>query len=377
MDANVKVLMDASGCTETEAQTVLEEVGGDVSKALKQLGAVSKEIMVFQIKFVPAGKREAGVGFLVAMFNVSTDNVLYVDMAFPLTPDQESALDVNMPPTVFVSTLKALRGKMSDRHKAASQSNASQLKSKFSSNFIQTVVSMHNKGQIDTVGQKFAQVISGVVGEQIEMSYFARAHALDSLTAVIGDAAVQHAHLTPEQQAAKLFGTKEAAPAAAAEDNSGELPSASPQEPLPRIMLITEPEISPFTGKPVRELNEGDQIIVKIKDGREAARYFAELLGGCINEELIPVCVPVVRVNQMSETFTEVFVEFGPGIYGQFFVPPEVKVKTKDEDVELYNPFQNEESLFADQRYGKQILTGLGLLILSTLVLIVVFLTVG
>jgi hypothetical protein len=377
MDTNVKVLMDATGSTETEAQTVLEEAGGDVSKALKQLGAESKEIMVFQIKFGVAGKKEAGVGFLVAMFNVSTDNVLFVDMAFPLTPDQESALDVNMPPTIFVSTLKALHGRLSERHKAASHSNASQIKSKFSSSLIQSVVSMHNKGQFDAVGQKFAQAISGVIGEQLEMSYFARAHSLESLSSVIGDTAIQHAQMTPEQQAAKLFGSKESAPATADSDESGALPTASPQVPLPRIVLITEPEISPFTGKPVRELHEGEQVIVKIKDGRAAARYFAELLGGSINEEVIPLCVPVVKINQMSETFTEVYVEFGPGVYGQFFIPPEVKVKTKNEDIELYNPFQNEESLFADQRFGRQILTGLGLLILSTLVLIAVFLTVG
>ena len=79
----------------------------------------------------------------------------------------------------------------------------------------------------------------------------------------------------------------------------------------------------------------------------------------------------------MSDTFVEVFVEFGPGIFGQFFVPPDVKIKTRDEEVELFDPFQDEESLFADERFGKQILTGLGLLIASTVALIVVFLNLG
>jgi len=376
MDANVKVLMDATGCTETEAQSVLEEAGGDVSKALKLLDAVSKEIMVFQIRFNVVGKKEAGSGFLVAMFNVASDNVVYVDLSYPLTQEQEAALDTNMPPTVFVSTLKALRNRLSDRHKAASQSNATLMKSKFSSNFIQTVVAMHNKGQSDGVCQRFAQVINGVLGEQVEMTYFARAHSLDSLSSVIGDGA-HHAHMTPEQQASKLFGATEPVAAPPASVDSDELPSASPQEPLPRIVLITEPEISPFSGKPVREITEGDQVIVKIKDGREAARYFAELLGGCVNDELVPICVPVVKTNQMSDTFVEVFVEFGPGIFGQFFIPPDVKIKTRDEEVEIYNPFQNEESIFSDQKFGRQILTGLGLLLASTLALIIVFLYLG
>ncbi len=375
MDANVKVLMDATGCIETEAQSVLEEAGGDVSKALKLLDAVSKEIMVYQIRFNVVGKKETGAGFMAAMFNVSSDNVVYVDLAYPLTAEQEAALDTSMPPTVFVSTLKALRNRLSDRHKASSQSNATLMKSKFSSNFIQTVVTMHNKGQVDGVCQRFAQIVNGVIGEQIEMTYFARAHSLDSLSSVIGDGA-QHAHMTPEQQASKLFGAKEPVAAAPSPD-SGELPSASPQEPLPRIVLITEPEISPFNGKPVRELGEGDQVIVKIKDGREAARYFAELLGGCVNDELVPICAPIIKINQMSDTFVEVFVEFGPGIFGQFFIPPDVKIKTRDEDVEIYDPFQNEESVFSDQKFGRQIFTGLGLLLVSTLALIIVFLCIG
>ncbi|MFA6448761.1 MAG: hypothetical protein WCX65_04765 [bacterium] len=374
MDANVKVLMDATGCTETEAQSVLEDAGGDVSKAMKALDTSSKEIMVFQIRFNVSGKKEAGTGFLVAMFDVSSDHVLYVDMAFPLTADQEAALDVTMPPTVFVSTLKALRNRMSDRHKAGNQSNATLIKAKFSSSFIQTAVAMHAKGNLAGVSQKFAQIINGVIGEQIEMSYFARAHSLSSLSSALGDV-VQQAQLTPEQQASKLFGAKETAAAPQAAPDSDNLPAASPQEPLPRIVLITEPEISPFNGKPVRELLEGDQIIVKIKDGREAARYFAELLGGSVNDELVPLCVPVIKTNSMSETFTEVYVEFGPGIFGQFFIPPDVKIKTRNEDVELFNPFQDEESVFADKRFGLQILAGLSALILTTLVLIIVFVT--
>ncbi|HOX27688.1 MAG TPA: hypothetical protein PLQ76_00895, partial [bacterium] len=359
MESNVKVLMDATGCTETEAQNILQEAGGDISKALKLLDAVKKEVMVFQIKFRTAGKKEAGTGYVVVMFDVTNDNVVSADMAFPLSPDQESVLDIRMPPTVFVSTLKNVKNKLSDRHKGTSQSNITLIKSKFSSNFIQGVVGMHNRGQVDSAGQKFAQIISGVLGEDVELTYFARAHSLDSLSSVLGGAA-QHA-VTPEQQAAQLFGSKEAPAVAVAEEQSSDLPSASPQEPLPRIVLITEPEISPFNGKAVRDLDEGDEIIVKIKDGREAARYFSELLGGAVEDELVPLCVPVIRKNTMSETFAEVYVEFGPGIYGQFYLPPEVKVKTRAEGVEIYNPFQDEESLFAEEKFGRQLLAGIGL----------------
>ena len=371
MDANVKVLMDATGCTETEAQNVLIEAGGNVTAALKLLDAVSKEIMAFQVKFKSAGK-ESGTGFLAAMFDTKSDSVIYSDMAYPLAAEKEKSLDVNMPPTVFASSLKTVRSGLSDRHAASSSSNAAQIKSRFSSNFIQTVVGLHSRGQSAEASQKFAKIISDVLGEAVTATYAARAHSLNSLASVIGGA--KNAAITPQQQAAQLFGSPEAAPA---NIDLGDLPSASPQEPLPRIVLISEPEIAPFDGKPARALCEGDQVIVKIKDGRESAVYFSELLGGTINGELIPLCVPVVKTNIMSDTFVETFVEFGPGIYGQFFVPPEVKVKTKDGDVEIYDPFQNEESVFSERKFGRQIMYGLCFLFVSIVALIATFLVVS
>ncbi len=46
-------------------------------------------------------------------------------------------------------------------------------------------------------------------------------------------------------------------------------------------------------------------------------------------------------------------------------------------ELELYDPFQNEESLFSDKRMGRKILAELGILIASTIILIVVFLHLG
>jgi len=372
MEPNVKVIMDATGCTETEAQSVLQEAGGDVSRALKLLDAVSKEIMVVQAEFNVAG-REEGTGFLTAMFDMASSNVVHADLAFPLGPDKARMLDVGMPPTVFASTIKSVRTGLSDRNQASCRSNCAQIKAKFSAAFIQAVTAMAGRGQMDVVNERLAKTIGGVLGEEVKVKTRAAAHSLSSVSSVLGGNG--HSALSPEQKAAELFGAPDRKePELQDLDN---LPSASPQEELPRIMLMCEPEISPFEGRPARELVEGDEVIVKIKDGRESARYFAELLGGLVNDELVPLCAPVIKANKMSDTFVEAYVEFGPGIFGQFFIPPDVKVKTFDSGVELYDPFQNEESLFSDKRMGRKIVAELGLLIVSTLVLIAVFLSLG
>lgn len=370
MDPNVKVLMDSTKCTETEAQSVLEEAGGNVAKALKLLDAGSKEIMVFHIKFSPEGKDETG--YMVAMFDMKSNNVTHSDMAFPLEKTMAGMLDIAMPPTVFASTVANVRGKLNERIQSACKSNGAQIRSRFSSSFIQSVTAMANKGQRDTVNEKFSKLIGEVLGETIVVKSFSRLHSLDSISSVIGG----HAHHggTPEEKAAALFESREKGGPLF---NIDELPNASPQEELPRIMLMCEPEIAPFDGKPARDLTEGDGVILKIKDGRESARYFAELLGGCVNDELLPMCVPIIKTNKMADTFVEAYVEFGPGIYGQFFIPPDVKIKMVDEDVELYDPFQNQETLFSDSRLGKKILVQMGLLVASAAILILIFWQIG
>jgi len=376
MDSNVKTLIDATNCTETEAQQVLDEAGGDVSKALKLLDAVSKEIMVFQAAFQVPGKKESA-GFACAMFDTSSNDVVFTDFLYPLDESKSRMLDVNMPPTVFVSTLKNLRGGMSERNQGTSRSNARQLSSKFSSNFIQTVTSMWNRGQKDTAVERFSKAISGILGEDVELKLNASAQSMDALFSILSGNGKNRSS-RPEEKAAKLFGDGEPEHPGGPLHDLDDLPSASPQEELPRITLICEPEISPFEGKAARELQEGDEVIVKIKDGREAARYFAELLGGIVNDELVPLCVPIIKISSVSETFVEAYVEFGPGIYGQFFIPPDVRVKMGDEDnIEIYDPFQNEESLFADSRMGRKIILELGVLIVAAIVLIAIFWNLG
>lgn len=371
MDPNVKVLMDSTKCTETEAQSVLEEAGGNVAKALKLLDAGSKEIMVFHIKFSVEGKDETG--YLSAMFDIKSNNITHSDLAFPLDKTMAGMLDIAMPPTVFASTVANVRGRLNERIQSACKSNSAQIRSRFSSSFIQSVTAMANKGQRDTVNDKFSKVISEVLGETVVVKSFSRLHSLESISSVIGGGHAHHGS-SPEEKAAALFEMDaKVGPLFDIDD----LPNASPQEELPRIMLMCEPEIAPFDGKPARDLTEGDVVILKIKDGRESARYFAELLGGCVNDELLPMCVPIVKTNKMADTFVEAYVEFGPGIYGQFFIPPDVKIKMTDDEVEIYDPFQSQETLFSDNRLGKKILFRMGLIVASAAALILIFWQMG
>lgn len=365
METNVKILMDTTGCTETEAQQVLSEAGNDVSRALKLLDAAQKETVVFQIEFESKGKAE-GKGFLVAIYDLSNDNVLYADLAYPLSREHAESLDISMPATVFANTLKNARAALSERHRGTCSSNLNSMQAKMSSHFVQKLIGLHSGAQFDKVNVAYGEMLKEAFGDDFTVQYFARTQSLGAVASLLRPRSSGPSG--PEDAAAKLFKTdSRPSPSHRSPD---EIPAASPNAPLPQISLICEPEIAPFNGKPAAELSEGDEVIVKIKDGRESARYFAELLGGSINEELIPLIVPIVKLNRMSDTIVEAYVEFGPGIYGEFFIPPDVKIKTKAEGIEIYNPFQDEESIFADDRWGRQILIGLIGLIAAVFVFI-------
>jgi hypothetical protein len=273
---------------------------------------------------------------------------------------------------VFAKTLESAKDKLSERHRGTSSSNAALIRSKLSANFIRKAIEYHNRAQIDGINKIFGEALNSVFGEEVSVRYFARSQTMSAIVSLIK--APESAE-KPEDIASKLFGAKQEPRYNA--PSPDDIQGASPQEPIPQIVLICEPEISPFAGKPAREIVEGEEVIVKIKDARESARYFAELIGGSVGDELVPLVAPVIKTAKVSDTFVETFVEFGPGIYGQYFTPPEVKIKMKTEGIEIYNPFQEEESLFADERFGKQIIRGLITLIASVAVLIVAFVVIG
>lgn len=370
MDENVNVLMKTAGCSKPDAQNALKEADNDLARALEILDAAQKEVLVFHLRLEK--KEGEGVGFLAAIFDIEKDNAIYVDLVFPLGGDNARLLDINMPPTVFAKTLESAKAKLGERHKGTSSSNAALVRSKMSPNFIRKAIEYHNKAQIDNINKIFAEVINSVFGEELAVRYFARSQTLGAIASLIKPA--EHPG-KPEEIASKLFGSKQESPYSA--PSPDDIQGTSPQEAIPQIVLICEPEISPFAGKPARELVDGDEVIVKIKDARESARYFAELIGGSVGDELVPLVVPIIKISKVSDTFVESYVEFGPGIFGQFFTPPDVKIKMKTEGIEIYNPFQEEESLFADERFGKQIIRGLITLIVSVVLLIIAFVVIG
>ncbi|MEW6202374.1 MAG: hypothetical protein AB1546_10380, partial [bacterium] len=325
-----------------------------------------RDVLVLHIHFT-SKTHAAGEGFLILLINMAAENLLYGDLAYPLSASQAKGLDVNMPPTVFGTTMNTVKGEIAERHRTTSRSNLSLLKSKLTTPLVRALISDYQTAQGERTNLRLAETLKEIYGEDFTVNHQARQYSAQSVEALLHG---ERREPTLEERAAALF---EEPSAATTVSLPGDIPSTSPQEPLPKVVLICEPEISPFSGRAARQIAVGDEVVVKIKDGRESARYFSELLGGCVGDELVPLLAPVVKIDKGSDTFVEAFVEFGPGIFGEFFIPPEVKIKTKEEVQDIFDPFMDEASVFAEERFGRQIMSGLILLIVSTIVLIFIF----
>lgn len=98
------------------------------------------------------------------------------------------------------------------------------------------------------------------------------------------------------------------------------------------VMLQCEPELSPVSGTEAAKLEVGDDILVRIIDSRDIARYIKSLLlqqKGYRSEQSNenPPIAGIIKDKISLETGNVRFiVEFGPGIMGQLHCQQEIKI---------------------------------------------------
>jgi hypothetical protein len=92
------------------------------------------------------------------------------------------------------------------------------------------------------------------------------------------------------------------------------------------IWLNIAPVIAPVSGVSIEELEVGDRIIIKIVEESELGRFLAELMGGRVGEQIVPLMVPIKEIFPLDDGKLQVIVKFGPGVFGKGIVPQDLKV---------------------------------------------------
>lgn len=98
------------------------------------------------------------------------------------------------------------------------------------------------------------------------------------------------------------------------------------------VNLAIDPVLAPIGGVDIDRIPDSEDVLVKITDDREIAKYIVDVLGAVdttgSTRALFGKVVRNVR-NEESEN-NHVTLQFGPGIYGTFSVGSKVRVQTRD-----------------------------------------------
>jgi len=111
------------------------------------------------------------------------------------------------------------------------------------------------------------------------------------------------------------------------------------------VVLKIEPVLSPVSGRPIKELEFGDEIQVRITDERDIADYLAELLGGKVDSMRVPIHTKIIEVKPLEGGNVGVLTQFGPGILGMFKIQEDAKVLTKASETENIKPKEEKKEI--------------------------------
>ena len=110
-----------------------------------------------------------------------------------------------------------------------------------------------------------------------------------------------------------------------------------PKQGIKEVMMVNlriDPVLAPIGGIDIERTYVGDEILVKILDERDIARYIADLIGGRDDSGIPRAVWGRIANNQKSqETGNNLInLQFGPGLFGTFSIGSKVRVQIKERE---------------------------------------------
>ena len=93
------------------------------------------------------------------------------------------------------------------------------------------------------------------------------------------------------------------------------------------VTLKIEPVLDSERGISLKELRKGDQILVKIRDSRDIAKYLATLLGGKKGSQDLPLTTSIEEIRMEDRERYALITRFSPGVLGETVLPGDLKIK--------------------------------------------------
>jgi len=321
MDQKIGVIQQTAEINQDEAKQALKLAEGDLDKALQMVDYVSQSYMIIHGRVSYGSYNKTYLLFSIVS-NGKDGEILKSDLVKTSKEDVEN-INLNIDHQVFIKTLTDIGIKS----KKSINSKESQLKFErlFTAAEIFELFTLIKADDLSKFKVIFKEKLEEFLKEEINLRLFAK-----TLTKV--KLKTYYSELFPPEEEFEDNN-----------DNSVETKTDDKKLGLD-INLTCQPVISPSNGKRIEELLQGDEILVKISDNSEMGRYLASLLKDSTG--MIKGSIEARNFNPDTERYW-VLIKFGPNIYGNLSISPQIKISTpKIEDQKI----DNKEGAIIDQR---------------------------
>ncbi|SJZ38303.1 DUF4899 domain-containing protein [Selenihalanaerobacter shriftii] len=300
MDSKLQVIQANSNLDEVEAKLALDLAEGDVNQALNMVEYVAKPFFTLQIKFQGEHSRK-----IYGLINFIADgkNGELLNLNVVTTYNREVLnIGIEVSNKAFNQTIEEIKEEGSNSYDTEIRQA---FYNKLHSADIFELFTEVKKEKTRNVKAAIEEVLDGIFDKGIKV--------------YVADNLMTKAQI---QQLTELT----------IESNSRDEVEENEQETGLSIYLKCAPIISAVHGTKVEDLQEGDEILVKIVDTREIGAYLANLIS--TNGKYISTgVITQIYFNEESKRYT-LMVEFGPKIYGKLLIDGEVKLALAEELLE-------------------------------------------
>ncbi len=319
MSEQVNQLMRDTGADRNTAEMILKFTGGDIEGARKIFEAMPKEYLVLKIRYM--GHKTHNYGAILFVANIKKKVIEEVEVVVS-SKSEFSDIDTNLKFEEFKSKIKEII-KIGDINLVMIDRLREYINSEEIREAIFKNITADGVANLNDLRIIFAELLFKVLTEpnaaiKMDEEQLNAFRYLKNESFSLSDIGTSE----EKKDERKYYGEE-------SRKKEPEKKEGIEVRTISLVLLKIEPVLSPVKGIPITELRPGDEVIVRIIDDRDIGDYLAGLLGGKEGEERVPLSAVVKEVGKSDETDSiMLLVEFGPGIGGRCYVPPEIKVET-------------------------------------------------
>ena len=304
IEDNIASVVAQTKVVREEALKALDRTDGDVGRAVELIKSSDRDIFIIKGKFTaPSADSEGGFEVIIDASSREIERVIV--SVFRLTGMRFSA-DINVPWTNFQETMYSMKTDEGEIFETTQKLHT----------FLERDILRNNLDLIvDTGRTRNKSHLNMLFADWIQEVIYDGGLSAETEVEIIS-------HDDYRRSEAERSQRNQAQPPPKVTTNS----AAKKSRKLTAI-LTAELFIDPIGGVPISEIKAGDMVLIHITDGRDIARYIAQLVGGLRGNEIVPLAARVESIDEGSSGRYTIKVRLGEGLSARMIGENKMKVR--------------------------------------------------